>query len=228
MLALVVGDAAAGRLVHHPWGAETGDELLLDTLGLALVNIGHLVLRGERTGLDHEPLTAGVAHLIACALMRTSAHVVATALSEPWSLLDDGPEVDDKTRETLRELLFEPLVAYLFAHFGTACMEDCVRMFGDFERDVRVKPEHRFLELLPTTVSREDVTPDPRTILIEKQDAPCRAGLELSPEHGCPFGAVNDRPWEELFRELQMVLANRLAQTSFGRTSSSEGESQPR
>lgn len=227
LLALVVGDAAAGRLVHHPWGAETDDDLLLDTLGLALVNIGHLVLRGERTGVDHQPLTAGVAHLIACALMRTSARVVAAMLSDPWSLAENGPEVDDETRETLRELLCRPFVAQLFAHFGTACIEDCVRMLGDFEPDVRVKPEHRFLELLPTTVSREDATPDPRTILMEKQDARCMAGLELSPEHGCPFGAVEDRPWEELFTELQIVLANRLGQTSSARTSSGDEKNQP-
>ena len=118
--------------------------------------------------------------------------------------------MQEEDRERLRLLLYGPVVARLFEYFGAACMEDCERMFGELGPDVPLKPEHRFLELLPTSVPRDDITQDPRTLLIQKLDAPCRAGLELSDEHGCPFGAVDDRPWEELFVELQTVLVFRL------------------
>jgi hypothetical protein len=210
LVALVVGDAAAGRLVHHPWGAEAEEELLLGALVLALINVGQLFIRMERVGHNQEPLAAGVAHLVGCALVRISADVVVKFVSDPWSYAVDGPELQKEDREMLRHLLCGPVVARLFEYFGAACMEDCERMFDELGPDGPLKPEHRFLELLPTSVPRDDITLDPRTLLIQKLDAPCRAGLELSDEHGCPFGAVDDRPWEELFVELQTVLVFRL------------------
>lgn len=211
-LAVIAGDAGGGNLVRHPWAAELDDDLLLQTLGLALANLGPLVLRIERTGSGEEPLVRAVAHLVAGALLRISPEAVVGLLEDPWQWVEDGPALTDEQRTDLQQVLIEPVVRELFDHLGTACMQDCVRMSGELEPESRARPEHRFRELLPTTVQREHVEPDPRLLLIEKQDAPCHAGLSLTAEHGCPFGAVETRPWLELFTELKTILTNRLAQ----------------
>jgi hypothetical protein len=208
LLACVVGEGSNGRLATHPWGGE----LDLDSLALVLVsglaNSGALLLRFQAMGRETGGLADGLAHLLACSLVRFSDKTVLNFILDPWSYTH-GPE--DGSREQLRKLLIEPVMQRLLNYFGAACVEDCVRVVADFEEREEGDLQNRWLSMLPARFAESIEEKDQRLLMIEDQDKPCNAGLTLSAERGCPFVAGAEHPWEKLIPELQTVVRNRVA-----------------
>ena len=170
----------------------------MEALVLGLVNLPHLIDRIERAGVDQEPLALALAHLLAYVLLQANVEMVVELLRDPWR--HAGPvDLDAEARDVLRRAVIEPIVSKVLEHFGTACMQDCERLAGELEPERPLGPEHRWLELLPTAVSRDDAKPSPYGLLIEQENAPCRAGLKLSRDYRCPFSVGLERDWEQLF-----------------------------
>jgi hypothetical protein len=209
ILACVVGEASNGRLAFHPWGGELDPESLALVLVNGLANSGALLLRFQAMGRETRGLADGLAHLLACSLVRFSDETVLGFARDPWSYTH-GPE--EASREKLRELLIEPVMQRLLNYFGAACVEDCVRVMADFEEREEGDLQDRWLSPLPARFASNAKEPDDRMLIFEADDKPCNAGLPLSAECTCPFVAGVERPWEQLVPELQTVFRNRIAE----------------
>ena len=197
ILTCVLGEAASGDLLAHPWGSVLDTEALAGALVHGLLNTGPLTVRIQESGNSAEPVSLGLAHLLACALVRLQASVVTNMLSNPWAYAEDGPAIDEKSLEHLRALLFEPIVQRMVVLYGNACIADCERVLDKLTPNEEEPPPERYWASLapvelPALPERDD-----RVLIIEKLDAPCRAGLQLSEEHGCPFVASDSRTWDE-------------------------------
>lgn len=208
-LACVVGEASNGRLASHPWGGELDLEDLALVLVNGLANSGALLLRFQAMGRETRGLADGLAHLLACSLVRFSDKTVLDFVIDPWSYMQDS---EDLARETLRELLIEPVMQRLLNYFGAACVEDCVRVMADFDEREEGDIQDRWLTSLPAKYARSIEESDDRMLIFEADDKPCNAGLPLSAEHTCPFVAGAKRPWDQLVPELQTVIRNRIEQ----------------
>lgn len=211
ILMCVLGEAASGDLLVHPWGSVLGTEALAGALVHGLVNAAPLIVRIQEGGNSEEPVSLALAHLLACALVRLNASTVTKILSNPWAYAEDGPDIDKTALEHLRGLLLEPIVQRMVVLYGNACIADCERVLDKLTPDEEERPPERYwASLAPIELPALPEKGD-RVLIIEQLDAPCRAGLQLSAEHGCPFVASDSRTWDELLPELQTVFSNRLA-----------------
>lgn len=210
LITIVVGEAARGGLAHHPWGAEVEAEALYAVLGVALANVIPLLSRTEGGGHPTEPLLTASAHLVACNVMRSPVSLVVELLEDPWRFVSDDPELDGDSKAKLRQFFIEPIVERLRTYLGSACMTDCERVFGELEPEPRISAEDRWFELLPAEVSRPAQRSDARTIVMEQQNASCRAGLPLDATRTCPFGASPSQSWTDLMTDVKAVMRTRL------------------
>lgn len=214
LVMIVVAEAARHGLVRHPWGAELEVGAVTAALTLVLGNVAPLAFKAERGGHETEPLALAIAHLIGVALTRLPGDAVAGLIDDPWRFFDEL-DYDADSKEGLRRYLIEPAVQRFRSYFGSACMADCVRVFGELEAEESGSSEHRWYELLDSTTARPATPGADGFLLMEQQDAPCRAGLALDADHGCPFGmAGDDLPLSELLIEIETVVRNRLKQYS--------------
>ena len=169
LLACVVGEASNGRLASHPWGGELDMEDLAVVLVNGLANSGALILRFQAMGRETRGLADGLAHLLACSLVRFSDETVLKFALDPWSYMNDS---EDLARETLRELLIEPVMGRLLNYFGAACVEDCVRVTADFDQREDGDIRDRWLTPLPARYARRVEESDGRILIIETDDEP--------------------------------------------------------
>ncbi len=213
LLTVIVGEAARDGLLQHPWAAELDVEAVAAALTLGLVNVVAFLSRLERGGHDTEPLRLALVHLIVAGLVRLPAEAVAGLVEDPWQFFENASVPDDETKDKVRRYLIEPIVHRVRTYLGSACMADCERLYGELEREPAGAPEARWYEFLHSGNARPSGYREASPILMEIEDAVCRAGLPLDAEHGCPFGASADvGTWKDLLKAVQPVVHNRLAQ----------------
>jgi hypothetical protein len=210
-LACVIAEAASGDFTERPWAAHIDAERLPAVLTIALASAPSLVLRLADSGSDTQPVLEAIVHLLAGSIARTDAHVVAAILANPWEFVE-GVAWPQAARDMFRERIFRPAVGRLMQHYGSACLADCVRVSGEIE-DLETDPTTRWFSLVPPTLGRPAETGRGH-LIVEKDDAPCNAGLALDKERRCPFVRWEDMDWDELVAVLHIVLRNRVAQVS--------------
>ncbi len=210
LITVLVAEAARGGLAQHPWGAELEAEALFAVLGMALANVIPLLSRTEGGGHPTEPLLTAYAHLLACNVIRSPVSLVVELLEDPWRFVSDDVEFDGDTKAQLRQFFIEPIVQRLRTYLGSACMTDCERVFGELEPEPRISAEDRWFELLPADVIRPAQRSETRTIVMEQQNASCRAGLPLDATRTCPFGASPSESWTDLLTDVNAVIGTRL------------------
>lgn len=207
IVACVVGDAAVDGLLDRPWGGECDLDSLPEALVTGLANSGSLLVGFQRLGKQSRVLADGLAHLLACSMVRLPAGVIVKFLRDPWAFTFDREAMD----EELRRMTIDPILGRLIDYFGAACVADCARVSADFDARAEMPLEDRWLTLVSARYKVHEEVRSTYTIF-ENQDEPCRAGLSLSSERSCPFVVGLDRPWEELISELQTVIAGRIGQ----------------
>jgi hypothetical protein len=175
-----------------------------------LANVIPLLSRTEAGGHPTEPLLAASVHLLACNVMRSPVSLVVELLEDPWRFVSDDVELDGDTKTKLRQFFIEPIVERLRTYLGSACMTDCERLLGELEPEPGISAEDRWFELLPAEVIRPAQHFDKRTIVMEQQNASCRAGLPLDATHTCPFGASPSESWTDLMTDVKAVMRTRL------------------
>jgi hypothetical protein len=207
IVACVVGDAAVDGLLDHPWGGECVEDSLSGALVTGLANSGQLLVGFQRLGKQPRVLADGLAHLLACSMIRLPAGFILKFLRDPWAFALDSEPMD----EGLRRMTIDPILGRVIDYFGAACVADCPRVSADFDARSEMPLEDRWLTLVPARYKVQEAIGD-TFMIFEDQDEPCRAGLSLGSERSCPFVAGLDRPWEELIPELQSVIASRIGQ----------------
>jgi hypothetical protein len=183
LFAAVVNEFANGNISHRPWGALLSTKSLLEVLQIGLMNVGYLLMRSSRGGIDSEPISRAFVYLILAALDALPAENVARLITN--SLFHCK---GDEMPEYVQDVLLMPIVGQLLSEMQDVCSSDCARVSSS-RRDTFTKDKDEideyWLRFEPEGVEEE--TADRHFLLIEGYNEPCIVGFPVDKNNGCPL-----------------------------------------
>lgn len=186
-VALIANEFARGSIERRPWAAIATPVERIQTLHIALSNLGFLYLRLFRVGEKQEPILETFAHLILAALQVSSSDVIASMIIEHALSLDGG-----KMPNEVAELLFLPVLHRLMGEIRDVCTSDCERFYN--HPVTTLVSEAMSVESYPRRFSRAgvvDTEGDGRYTVLQDMTKPCKVGFTLDGENGCPLYEVD-------------------------------------
>lgn len=185
VFALIANEFANGNVADHPWGVALDQSLVTDALSMGLTNVGYLVIRSTRIGIDQSILFRTFAYLVLAALRTASVSDVTRLVMNSLNRSEH-----DRIPEHVQEFLIMPIVDELLSEMRDVCSEDCPRVFSlhrSVLRDRKREVDEYWLRFDPTGKNEE--IDDTRILIVEKGDAPCAVGFQVDTDHGCPLYA---------------------------------------
>jgi hypothetical protein len=188
LIAVVASEIANGDLELHPWlGTMTDDVEPL--IIYAIENLLAMAVRAERFGSSSEPVVEAVGYLLLAAARSHGSNKVLDAIHRSWSEKDD--DVPDLA--VLKSNVLLPVIQTLQWELSDVCSQDCERVIVP----VRALTEKRIEGYWRRFVYQNGRKSKPNEIvIIQRLETPCRAGLQLDRDRGCPL--VSDPDVEDL------------------------------
>lgn len=184
--ALVANEFANGKIIYRPWAATLDDKSLVETIDLALRNIGYLFIRSSRAGIDQKILYRTFAYLILVALDRLPVENVTRLVIDS---LNRGEK--EQLPDQIQEMLLMPIIDQLLSEMQDLCSSDCDRV-TTMDRGVltgdKDEVDNYWLRLQPEGIEESG---DRRHLRIEAQNKPCKVGFDVNEDNGCPLFAFD-------------------------------------
>lgn len=180
LVSLVASEMAHGDIRRRSWGTIVPNEILHDALHVGLLNLYHLIFRGDGRSMREEPLTQALGYLISMGTHRLGVSPITTLVENVWK-----SSSDPKFSISIKDNVLEVVLSRLRRELLDVCSSDCDR-FSHREPTVLSNPEisnywHRMLDAIPPEC---DASPQ---LVIESLDVPCKVGFDVSKNKSCPL-----------------------------------------
>jgi len=179
LLALVASEFANGNINKRSWAAIVSDEIIINSLVMALINFFYLLFRANAIGLKQEPFFKACGYLILCLIYRIGAKDTANLIKDAWNIVKDR-----EYPESVRKIATQPILTILLNEIKDVCSKECSRIsadsFGLTEKEISDYWQRLFPE-------EKEVEENDRILIIESNDKPCNVGFELNKEIHCPL-----------------------------------------
>lgn len=209
-VALIANELAHGSIIDRPWAAHADLAQLLAALQIALVNMLYLRVRASKIGIDEEPISAAVAHIILVLLRRLHAGDVAEIV-----LKSVGQRDEKIFPDKVIEMMLMPILNRLAGEMQDVCSADCMRVLGtDATTLVGVDdPVEVYWRRFDPAGTPADA-PAKSFLRLESLAAPCKVGFPVGQERGCPLYEIEPttKNVTEFLTVVERVLEFRLAE----------------
>ncbi|MBK5124407.1 restriction endonuclease [Burkholderia sp. R-69980] len=214
IFALIANEFANGDVTNRPWGAAFGPESAAQVLGMGLANIGYLLLRSSRAGIDQRPLIRTFVYLILVLLEVLPADSTADLVTTYLNRNQSGHFPED-----VQDLLLGPIVDQLLSEMEDICSDDCRRIMSSDRQALtndKDEVETYWLRFDPEGVDEEK---ERRFFRLEKVDEPCAVGFPVDKDNGCPLFAFKPTAsnLSDMLETVKRVAAFRKAQAAVKR-----------
>ncbi len=178
---------------------------------MALSNVGYLLHRSSRAGIDRKILYRTFAYLILVALDRLPVENVTDLVLDSLNRGEEEP-LPDK----VQEMLLMPIIDQLLSEIQDLCSSDCERIMimdrGVLTGD-KDEVDNYWLRLQPEGIEESG---DRRQLRIEGYNKPCKVGFAVNEDNGCPLFAFDPsiKNVGELLALVQRVALFRKAQAA--------------
>ncbi len=189
LLALVASEFANGDINRRSWAAISEDEVVINSLVMALLNFYYLLFRANAVGLKQEPFFKACAYLILYLIYRIGGKETSHLLKSAWDIAKDR-----EFPESVRKLALQPILTILLSEITDVCAEECTRISADNFELTENEIEDYWQRLFP---EEKEVEQDNRILIIESNDEPCNVGFKLNKETRCPLFHY-EKPEEKL------------------------------
>ncbi|KVU23570.1 hypothetical protein WK64_28275 [Burkholderia ubonensis] len=182
LFAVVANEFANGDISDRPWGAVFEPASIMEVLAIGLTNIGYLLMRSSRAGIDQRSLYRSFAYLILIVLESLPGDAVAQFVINS---LNRGET--DLFTEDVQDMFLAPVLNQLLVEMQDLCSDRCDRVMvasGTSLTDDRSEAETYWLRFEPGPA--EQVSED-RRLRIERFDAPCVVGFQVDRDNHCPL-----------------------------------------
>lgn len=182
LFAVVANEFANGDISDRPWGAVFEPASITEVLAIGLTNVGYLLMRSSRAGIDQRLLYRSFAYLILIVLESLPGDAVAQFVINS---LNRGET--DLFPEEMQDMILAPVLDQLLLEMQDLCSDGCNRVMvasGTSLTDHRSEAETYWLrfESEPAEEAADD-----RRLRIERFDAPCVVGFQVDRDNHCPL-----------------------------------------
>jgi len=196
LLALVASEFANGNINKRSWATIVSDEIVVNSLVMALINFFYLLFRANAIGLKQEPFFKACGYLILYLIYRIGAKDTANLLKEAWNTVEDR-----EYPEPVRKIAIQPILTVLLNEIKDVCSEECSRISADkFELTEKEIADY-WQRLLP---EEGEIAENDRILIFWANDKPCNVGFKLNKNVNCPLFHC-EKPEENLEDILSII-----------------------